>query len=82
MSEHDDGLAASVEDALDLDLEVLVGIPYEAETVASTASSRLHGVARVHILQVRRDEIANRFLPTPSVIDALHQLDVRLRHTG
>ena len=39
-----DGLVTCINDALDLDLEVLAGVAYEGKGLAPVAGTRLHGV--------------------------------------
>src|SRR5829696_3115962 len=77
-SENDDVVSARVDEALDADLEVLIGVPDDAEALAPDAGAALDGVARVHVLHVLGDELARRPVRVPGVVDLPDEGEVLL----
>jgi hypothetical protein len=57
VGKYDDLIVACIDKALDLDLEVLVGGSHDGEALASESRTRLHRLARVHVLDIRGNEI-------------------------
>ena len=55
--EHDDVFAAGVDEALDVNVEVFIGVSNDGKALAPAPDARLDRVARIHVLNVRRDEV-------------------------
>src|SRR5262245_46554188 len=60
--QDDDVLPARVDEALDLDRPVLVGLAHHPEAPAPDPRARLDRVVGVHVIDVRGDEVARRLI--------------------